>query len=140
MRELSTVESLLLRHAERLKLFLHALVRDADLAEDLFQEVFITAVHKADDFQEGTDFLAWARAIARNKVLDALRTRRRRMRRHVFLQPQTIELLAVDAPVVDADWDRHRAAWMSCRRGCASCCACATPRACSRRRLHACAT
>ncbi len=113
-RRLSAVESLLLRHAERIKLFLHALARDRDLAEDLFQEVFITAVHKADDFQEGTDFLAWVRAIARNKVLDALRARRRRSRRHILLQPQTIELLAAEAPVIDADWDHHRFALRAC--------------------------
>lgn len=111
---LSPVESLLLRHAERIKLFLHALLRDADLAEDLFQEVFITAIDKAADFQEGTDFLAWVRAIARNKVLDALRRERRRSRRQVLLQPATLDALAAAAPVVDIDWDPYRLALRRC--------------------------
>ena len=113
-RRLSEVERLLLMHSERIKVFLHALVREADLAEDLFQEVFITAVDKSADYRSGTNFLAWVRAIARNKVLDALRRQRRRRRRLPLLEPQTIELLVGAAPVVDDIWDRHRAALRRC--------------------------
>ncbi|MFW5750904.1 MAG: sigma-70 family RNA polymerase sigma factor [Planctomycetota bacterium] len=113
-RRLSEVERLLLMHSERIKAFLHALVPDQDLAEDLFQEVFITAVDKSADFRSGTDFLAWIRAIARNKVLDALRRQRRRRRRHPLLEPHTIDLLVNAAPAVDDVWDRHRVALRRC--------------------------
>jgi RNA polymerase sigma-70 factor (ECF subfamily) len=41
--------------------------------DDIVQETFVTATAKAADFVEGTNFKAWMFAIARYKVLEALR-------------------------------------------------------------------
>ena len=49
-------------------------------AEDVLQEVFLTLTQKAAEFQPGTDFVAWARAIARIKVLQRYRSRPGRRR------------------------------------------------------------
>ena len=50
------VQKELLRHADRVK-GLYTLTADSEAAEDCFQEVFIVAVEKAGDFEQGTNFL-----------------------------------------------------------------------------------
>lgn len=108
---LPLVQAELLRHAEQLKGFLHVLINDRDAAEDCFQELFLTVTAKADDFTPGTDFLAWARAIARYKVLQHLDRRRRR---GPMLDPATIEILAEDAASFGDEWDERLAALRGC--------------------------
>ena len=48
------------------------------LADDLAQEVFITALQKLDTFEAGRDFGAWLRGIARHKLHNHFRSIRRR--------------------------------------------------------------
>lgn len=108
------VQSLLLRHSELLKGFIYTLIgRHAD-TDDVFQEVFLTATAKAADFTPGTDFLAWARAIARFKVLRLLADGKRRC----YLDPEVIELLADEHEVATTtdsqDWERERTALRHC--------------------------
>ena len=59
------VQGLFLRHAGVLRGFVLGLLPDANRAEDVFQELFLTVTRKAADFRPGTNFLAWARSIAR---------------------------------------------------------------------------
>lgn len=101
---LSQVQAELLRHAELLKGFIRSLLADRDAAEDCFRELFIVATAKAADFTPGTDFLAWARAIARYKVLQHVERSRRRERQ---LDPATIDLLAADDGPFAEDWDEQ---------------------------------
>jgi len=49
---------------------------DRDAANDLFQEVFIKAFEKADQFRVGTNVTGWIYMIARNLCLNAIRDRR----------------------------------------------------------------
>lgn len=49
---------------------------DRDQASDLFQEVFIKAFEKADQFRVGTNVTGWIYMIARNLCLNAIRDRR----------------------------------------------------------------
>ena len=49
---------------------------DRDSASDLFQEVFIKAFEKADQFRVGTNVTGWIYMIARNLCLNAIRDRR----------------------------------------------------------------
>ncbi len=107
---LPLVQAELLRHAEQLKGFIHALISDRDAAEDCFQELFITVTAKAADFAPGSDFLAWARAIARFKVLQHLSRGRRQCR----LDPATVEALAAEAEPFTADWDAGLSALVRC--------------------------
>ena len=47
-----------------------ALLPDRAVARDLLQETNLTLWHKADDFEAGTNFLAWACRIARYHILN----------------------------------------------------------------------
>jgi len=76
MSDPAAIAQLVLKHRHGLLAYLYAAVPDAHAVEDLFQEVCLVAVRKAADFQDGSDFAAWARAIARHKVRDHLRARR----------------------------------------------------------------
>jgi RNA polymerase sigma-70 factor (ECF subfamily) len=99
------VHKLFLKHDGALRGFLRALVPDADLADDLLHEVFLLATEKADSFREGTSYLAWLKAIARFKVLEAARAQRSRV---PLLSPEVIESLCAAAPDVEVDELRLR--------------------------------
>lgn len=71
--------SLYARHAERLRAFIRILVRDWHLAEEINQELSIALWKSFDRYEGQSSFLAWARGVARNKILHALRTQRRAM-------------------------------------------------------------
>lgn len=68
---------LLLEHRDSLFAFIFAIVRDFHVAEDLFQEASVAVCESAADFQLGTSFGAWAREIARRRVLAYFRSSRR---------------------------------------------------------------
>src|SRR6185295_17761076 len=67
-RQVQAVQRLFVAHTSLLKGFILGLLPDHNRAEDVLQEVFLTLTQKADEFTPGTDFTAWARAVA----LDAL--------------------------------------------------------------------
>jgi RNA polymerase sigma-70 factor (ECF subfamily) len=68
--------ALLLSHRAMLLGYITAIVRDPDLAEDVFQNVALVVLDKAGDV-DGDGFPAWARRVARLESLAALRKRRR---------------------------------------------------------------
>ena len=53
--------------------YLRGLVRDAFLAEDIFQETCLTVMKRIDTFDRSRDFGAWVRGIARNQARNAVR-------------------------------------------------------------------
>ncbi len=65
-----------LRQRTTLAGFIRALIRDPDAAEDVFQETSLVLFREAAKFQEGTNFGAWARSIARNRVREHFHRRR----------------------------------------------------------------
>jgi RNA polymerase sigma-70 factor (ECF subfamily) len=54
--------------------YLHARVHHAEDAEDLAQEVFITAYRDLKSFRRGESFQAWLLGIARNRLLTHMRS------------------------------------------------------------------
>jgi RNA polymerase sigma-70 factor (ECF subfamily) len=76
MSDAARVSQLLLKHRHGLLAFIHGLVPDPHAAEDLFQEVSLVVVRQAEEFEDGTNFPAWARSILRNKIREQLRERR----------------------------------------------------------------
>jgi RNA polymerase sigma-70 factor (ECF subfamily) len=70
-------------------------------AEDVFQQTSVAMWEKFDDFQPGTNFLAWARSIARFKALAFLRSKGRE--RICFSEELIEQIAAQDAlpPAVD---------------------------------------
>jgi RNA polymerase sigma-70 factor, ECF subfamily len=57
--------------------YLYALVHDINDAEDLYQETVAVLWRKFGEYREGSSFFAWARTVARHKMLNFLRGRKR---------------------------------------------------------------
>ena len=75
MSEPATVSALVAKHRHEVLAYLYSALPDYHAVEDVFQEVCLVAVRKAAEFQDGTNFAAWARTIARNKLREQLRKR-----------------------------------------------------------------
>src|SRR5262245_51907834 len=74
----------------RLIAYIRALTGDADLTEDIFQEVSVIVLQKAEEFAAGRDLQAWCRGIARNVVL---REREKSKRLRTFEGDRILELV-----------------------------------------------
>ena len=68
-------EVLLMRHKDKLFRFIYLKLRDRELAEDIFQEVFVKIINtmKLGNYNEEGKFLPWAMRIAHNLVIDHFR-------------------------------------------------------------------
>jgi len=66
-----------MRAQRSLHAYILTLVADLTEADDVLQETNLVIWRKRDDFQEGTDFLAWAFRIAYYQVLAYRKTRQR---------------------------------------------------------------
>ena len=66
---------LLLRHKTRLFNYIYQMVRDRDLADDIFQETFVKAIMtiKQGRYNDLGKFSAWLYRIARNLAVDSFR-------------------------------------------------------------------
>jgi RNA polymerase sigma-70 factor (ECF subfamily) len=111
MSDAATVTQLIVRHRHEAVAFLYGVVPDYHAVEDMFQEVCLVAIQKAGDFQEGTNFVAWLRAIARNKAREHLRKRG-----GVLLDDTFFDGLdrAFDAARVAVDPDQRKEALRRC--------------------------
>jgi RNA polymerase sigma-70 factor (ECF subfamily) len=69
--------ALLLSHRAMLLGYIISIVRDPDLAEDVFQNVAVVVLDKAGAVTRDEDFPPWARRVARLESLTALRKRKR---------------------------------------------------------------
>jgi RNA polymerase sigma-70 factor (ECF subfamily) len=69
------LETLVLRHKDKLYTSIYLLVKDKYLAEDIFQEVFIRVIDtiRGDRYSEEGKFLPWAMRIAHNLCVDHFR-------------------------------------------------------------------
>lgn len=68
-------DKLLLRHKLRLYNYIYQIVRDEDLADDIFQETFIKVITtvKQGRYNDMGKFAAWVTRIARNLAIDSFR-------------------------------------------------------------------
>jgi RNA polymerase sigma-70 factor (ECF subfamily) len=71
------VMRLALEHRSRLWGFLMGLTKDPRRAEDLFQNTYLVICEKWEQYRPGTNFLAWARQIARFEFLASVDPDRR---------------------------------------------------------------
>lgn len=79
------------QHRNQLFGYIFCMVRNLPDAEDVFQQTSLTLWDKFDEFTPGTSFIAWAKAVARNKTLSFLRSQRRERAR---FSDEVIEQLA----------------------------------------------
>jgi RNA polymerase sigma-70 factor, ECF subfamily len=111
--ERSFVE-LFLQHQRSLYGFIMQLIHDYDDADDLLQKSGLVLWKKFEQYEQGTDFLAWARQIAKHEVQTYLRTRRRD---RVSFSTATIDLLAEDIQSESPDVDLRHEALLHCLDG-----------------------
>lgn len=105
------VQRLFLRHGGVLRGFILGLLPDHNRAEDVYQEVFLTITKKAEDYRAGSNFLAWARTIARLKVLEQFRSSQTGPH---LLDPEALDAVAETAEEFDDNWAERRAALARC--------------------------
>lgn len=107
------VTQLLMKHRMELYGYLLAAVRNPHDAEDLLQDVSLAASTSWAQYQPGSSFTAWAREIARRRVLDFAR---RRGRRAALLEPEVLESLDQASVRLEAEQsiDPHRDALRAC--------------------------
>ena len=71
----SAISELIERHSQRVRNYIGMMVKDDDIADDIFQETFIKAVKVIDEgrYVDSGKFLSWVLRIAHNRVLDYFR-------------------------------------------------------------------
>ena len=74
----SAISQLIERHSRRVKDYIHMMVKDRDVADDIFQETFIKAVRVIDEgrYTDNGKVLSWILRIAHNQVIDHFRAQR----------------------------------------------------------------
>lgn len=73
-------ESLVHRYERKLSVYLHGLLHDPGLAEEVFQATFLRIYLKSGSFGAGRAFRPWLYAIATNQAIDVMRRERRHRR------------------------------------------------------------
>jgi len=71
----SAISELIERHSQRVRSYIGMMVKNDDIADDIFQETFIKAVKVIDEgrYVDSGKFLSWVLRIAHNRVLDHFR-------------------------------------------------------------------
>ena len=70
-----SIEHLIIRHKDKVFRFIMSKVKDVDLANDIFQEVFIKVINKLREgrYNEEGKFISWVMRISHNMVIDHFR-------------------------------------------------------------------
>ncbi|MBY0460661.1 MAG: sigma-70 family RNA polymerase sigma factor, partial [Gemmataceae bacterium] len=92
-----------------------AILRDRDATENIVQQVFVDAYFHLDQYAPGTDFGAWIRTVARNRLRKELRTAGREDRRLAVYRERLAERLRAEAGAPRDDADEYVAALRGCR-------------------------
>ena len=90
-----SIAATLLAQRMPLTAFFASVLRDFHLAEDVFQEICVKAVGRAEPFESAAHLMNWARLSGKNRAIDILRTRNGR---YVGLSDQMLSLLADEWP------------------------------------------
>ena len=74
----NAISRLIERHSRRVRDYINMMVKDRDVAEDIFQETVIKAVRVIDEgrYTDNGKFLSWILRIAHNQVIDHFRAQR----------------------------------------------------------------
>ena len=102
---------LLVAHEPHLRGFLRALLPAWDDVDEVMQQTSLVAWRKFAQFEPGTNFMAWAAAIARFEALKHLRAR---SRERLVFSPEVLDLIADEAPAEIDVLARERAALEGC--------------------------
>ena len=75
----SSLENLIRRHKNRIFAYILMIVKEKELAEDLFQDTFIKVINtiRSGSYKEEGKFIQWAMRIAHNLIIDHFRKAKR---------------------------------------------------------------
>jgi RNA polymerase sigma-70 factor (ECF subfamily) len=75
----SSIERLIRRHKNRVFAYILMIVKDKELAEDLFQDTFIKVINtiRSGSYKEEGKFIQWVLRIAHNLIIDYFRKAKR---------------------------------------------------------------
>lgn len=99
------------QHQRRVFAYIFTLIPNRADAEDLLQETSLTLWEKFDDFEQGTDFVAWACQVAYWKVRNA---RRKYARSPIIHDDDLLSSLSAKAISSQAAIDRRHDALAFC--------------------------
>jgi RNA polymerase sigma-70 factor (ECF subfamily) len=99
------------RYQRRVYLFILSQISDATEAEEVLQEANMVILRKCDQFEMGTNFLAWACSVARFEILK-YRDRHKRDRHH--FSSDFLELVAGETVRRDTLTEVRREALTNC--------------------------
>lgn len=70
-----SIERLIVRHKDKIFGYIMSKVKDVDLANDLFQDVFIKVINKLKEgrYNEEGKFISWVMRISHNRIIDHFR-------------------------------------------------------------------
>ena len=94
-----TATRLLFRERAKIHAYLWAIVRDAHLTEDLFQELAVLVLNRCSEINSEAHFNKWVRAAARFKALKTLRTTKHSI---ITLDDEILDLLEGEWQTYDA--------------------------------------
>ena len=74
----NAISQLIERHSRRVRDYIQMMVKDGEVADDIFQETFIKAVRVIDEgrYTDNGRFLSWILRIAHNQVIDHFRAQK----------------------------------------------------------------
>ena len=74
----NAISQLIERHSRRVRDYIQMMVKDGDVADNIFQETFIKAVRVIDEgrYTDNGRFLSWILRIAHNQVIDHFRAQK----------------------------------------------------------------
>lgn len=91
------------------------LLRDRTATENLVQQAFVDAYFHLDQYRPGSDFGAWMRTVARNRLRKEIRTAVRDGRKLQAYRTMLAERLRTEEAQVADDAEAYLAALQSCR-------------------------
>jgi len=103
--------ALMTQHQRRIFAYIYTLVPDRYDAEDLLQETSLVICEKFDQFEEGTDFVAWACQIAYWRIRYA---RQKFARSKVVFRQDIVDALAQTAAEMHEELDERHEALSHC--------------------------
>jgi RNA polymerase sigma-70 factor (ECF subfamily) len=103
--------ALMTRHQRQIFAYIYALVPNRHDAEDLLQETSLVICEKFDEFEPGTDFVAWACQIAWWRIRYA---RQRFARSKVVFNQDVLEAVAQTAVALAPELDERHEALVHC--------------------------
>jgi len=106
-----TFVRLFVSHEARLRGFVRTLMPHWDAVDEVMQETSLVAWRKFDQFDPGSNFMAWAAAIAR---FESLKHLRRKSRERLVFNDDILDLLAEESLEESEVLEQQRAALGSC--------------------------